>query len=88
MSNYVLEHTPILSGTLTGTIFTTKDDAIQTFQQNFETGEFVFTSIGTPVIYATSGSLDLKTGALTFIWSDIPGFNHIIVSYEYEHDSA
>ena len=76
-----LEHTPVLAGTITGTVF---DGA--TAVQNFvvdESGSFTFTSIGAPVNFVTSATIDLTTGLITMTWNNAPGDNNIVVSYEY-----
>ena len=77
-----LEHTPILGGTLTGTVF---DGTLakQTFTVA-ENGTFTFTSIGSPAApLATAGTVDLNSGEVTLTWASDPGANHIVVSYEY-----
>jgi hypothetical protein len=76
-----LEHTPILAGTMTGTIF---DGA--TAVANFavaEDGTFTITVIGAPVATPQSGTLDLTTGEITITWDLAPGENHMTVNYEY-----
>lgn len=77
-----LEHTPILPGTLTGTVF---DGTVakQTFTVS-EAGTFTFTSIGSPSApLANGGTVDLNSGEVTLTWASDPGQNHIVVSYEY-----
>jgi hypothetical protein len=78
-----LEHTPILAGTLTGTLFDGAT-AVQTFVVD-TTGSFTFTDIGAPAIKAVSGTVDLDTGEVTVTWNagGDPGDNNIVVSYEY-----
>lgn len=76
-----LEKTPILAGTVTGTVYD-GSTAVQTFVVS-SAGTFTFTSIGSPSITVTAGSLNLTTGELTFTWSADPGPNHAVVSYEY-----
>lgn len=77
-----LEHTPILAGTMTGTVYD-GSTAIQTFVVAAD-GTFTFTAIGTePTAHADSGALDLVTGEMTLTWAADPGANHIVVSYEY-----
>ena len=78
-----MEHTPILSGTMTGTVFRGAT-AVQTFVVD-TAGTFTFTDIGAPTIFCTSGSLDLNTGEVTLTWNagGDPGSNHMVVSYEY-----
>ena len=76
-----LEHTPILAGTMMGTVYD-GSTAVQTFVVA-ESGTFSFTDIGAPTYYATSGTLDVVTGEVTLTWSGDPGANHVVVSYEY-----
>jgi hypothetical protein len=82
LSEYApVEHTPILAGTITGTLFD-GSTAVQTFVVS-ETGVFTFTDIGTPAVKATAGSVDVTTGAITVTWNSAPGDNHMVLSYEY-----
>lgn len=79
-----LEHTPLLPGTLTGTVF---DGTLakQTFTVD-EAGTFTFTNIGSPAgPTAQSGgsSVDLNSGEVVIEWDGDPGENYIVVSYEY-----
>jgi hypothetical protein len=76
-----LEKTPILAGTMTGTIYD-GTTAVQTFTVS-SAGTFTFSTIGSPSITVSSGTLNLTTGELTFTWSADPGPNHAVVSYEY-----
>ena len=76
-----LEHTPILAGTMTGTVYD-GTVAVQTFVVA-ENGVFNFTPIGSPTNYGSGGTLDLVTGEITLTWNNAPGPNHIVVSYEY-----
>lgn len=76
-----LEHTPVLAGTMTGTVYD-GSTAVQTFVVS-EAGTFTFTAIGSPSPVATSGTLDLTTGEMTLTWGSDPGANHIVTSYEY-----
>lgn len=76
-----LEHTPILAGTMTGTVYDGAV-AVQTFVVASD-GAFTFTDIGSPTDKATAGSLDLVTGEMTLTWNNAPGDNHVVVSYEY-----
>lgn len=76
-----LEHTPILAGTVTGTIYD-GSTAVQTFVVS-SAGTFTFTDIGNPATKAIAGSLNLNTGELTLTWNGDPGANHAVVSYEY-----
>jgi len=77
------EHTPILTGTVTGTVYDGAV-AIQTFSVS-SAGVFNFTDIGTPSPKATSAgsSLNATTGVVTLAWTGgNPGDNHIVASYE------
>lgn len=76
-----LEHTPILAGTMTGTVYNAST-AVQTFVVA-ESGTFTFTNIGSPTAYCTSGTLDLVTGELTLTWNTTNSANYAVVSYEY-----
>jgi len=76
-----LEHTPIIAGTMTGSVFD-GGVAIQTFTVS-STGTFTFTDIGAPAPKAVSGTLNLTTGEIVLTWNGAPGPNNILVSYEY-----
>jgi len=77
-----LEHTPILAGTLTGTVYD-GSTAVQTFVVS-EAGTFTLSNVGSaPSPAVTSGSIDLTTGEMTLTWDGDPGENHAVVSYEY-----
>lgn len=78
---YTLEKTPVLAGTITGTIVDGSTD-IQTFTVD-ENGVFTLTDIGTPTPKVSAGSLDLVTGVMTFTWSADPGANSVTLNYEY-----
>ena len=80
-SAFVLEHTPVLAGTMTGTIYDGAT-AVQTFVVD-QSGSFTFTDIGTPSPKVSAGSLDLTTGEIDLTWGDDPGANSVVVSYEY-----
>lgn len=84
-----LEHTPVLAGTLTGTVYDGAT-AIQTFVVS-SSGTFTFTDIGAPAIkaQAAGSSVDLTTGEITVQWNGggDPGDNHIVVSYEYNMEA-
>lgn len=80
-----LEHTPVLPGTLTGTLYD-GTTAVQNFIVS-SAGTFTFTDIGSPTIKAISAgsSVDLTTGEVVIQWNGggDPGDNHMVVSYEY-----
>ena len=80
-----LEHTPILAGTLTGTLYD-GGVAAHTFTVN-ASGVFTFTAIGSPVT-VSSGSVDLATGEVTITWnSAAPGPCNFVCSYEYNMEA-
>lgn len=76
-----LEKTPILAGSMTGSIY---DGAVlvQTFTVS-QTGTFTFVDSGTPTTKVVAGSLNVTTGELTLTWNADPEANHAVVSYEY-----
>lgn len=76
-----LEHTPILAGTVTGTVYD-GSTAVATFAVS-EAGDFTITDIGTPAVGVAGGSINTTTGELTITWDSDPGENHAVVSYEY-----
>lgn len=76
-----LEHTPVLAGTVTGTIYDGAT-AVQTFVVS-SAGTFTFTDIGSPSPKVTAGSLNNNTGELTLTWNSAPGANNVVLSYEY-----
>lgn len=80
-----LEHTPVIPGTLTGTVYD-GTTAIQTFVVS-SAGVFTFTDIVSPLtVKATQSgsSVDLTTGEVTIKWTGgDPGECHFVASYEY-----
>jgi hypothetical protein len=80
-TSFTVEHTPVLAGTVTGTIYD-GSTAVQTFVVS-ESGSFTFTEIGTPAAKVTSATLDLTTGEVALTWNSDPGENHVVLSYEY-----
>jgi hypothetical protein len=80
-TSFTVEHTPVLAGTVTGTIYD-GSTAVQTFVVS-ESGSFTFTDIGTPAAKVTSATLNLTTGEVALTWNSDPGANHAVVSYEY-----
>lgn len=89
-SLYLLEYTPILPGTMTGTVYF-GDTASATFVVN-ETGDFTFNTVKpkrtAPPVH---GRLDLMTGEMFLAWPKPASINklnlkpHCIVSYEYHY---
>lgn len=75
------EHTPIIAGSVTGTIYD-GSTAVQTFVIS-ESGTFSFSDINTPSPKVTSGTFNKTTGELTLTWNSAPGSNNVIVNYEY-----
>jgi len=77
-----LEHTPVLPGTVTGTIYDGAV-AIQTFVLS-EAGSFTFTDLSAPLAAkVTGGTLNVTTGELALTWNNAPGENHVVINYEY-----
>lgn len=78
-----LEHTPVLPGTLTGTIYRGAT-AVQTFVVATD-GTFNLTDVGAPAVKVADGTLDLGSGEVTLTWNagGDPGDNSIVQSYEY-----
>lgn len=76
-----LEHTPVLAGTVTGTIYD-GSTAVQTFVVS-SAGTFTFTDIGSPSPKVTAGSLNVNTGEMVLTWNSVAGANHVVMSYEY-----
>lgn len=81
-----LEHTPVLPGTVTGTVFDAAV-AVATFAVS-EAGSFTFSTIGAPVAFPVSAgsSINLTTGEVVVAWDaggGAPGPNHIVINYEY-----
>ena len=75
-----LEHTPILAGTVTGTIYKGAT-AVQTFSVS-SGGAFSFTAIGSPADFVQAGSVDVTSGEITLTWNNAPGTNNLVLSYE------
>lgn len=79
-----LEHTPVIPGTVTGTLYDGAV-AIQTFTVS-EAGAFTFTDIGSPtdkVTVAGSCAINYTTGEITLVTNNALGSNKVVVSYEY-----
>jgi hypothetical protein len=77
-----LEHTPVLAGTVTGTI-NVGGVAIQTFTVSTG-GVFSFQTLlsGQPA-YANGGTINYQTGEVKVTWTAAPGTNNVTMSYEY-----
>ena len=80
-STFILEHTPVLAGTITGSIYD-GGVLIQAFSIN-SSGAFQFTPIGAPGTYVTAGTITLNTGVVSFTWNNAPGTCSFTTSYEY-----
>lgn len=82
-TTFTLEHTPVLAGTITGSIYD-GGTLIQTFSVS-SSGSFVFNDTVSPAAdpKVTGATLDLTTGLMTFTWNSAPSTNNITVSYEY-----
>jgi len=76
-----VEHTPVIGGTMTGTVYDGAT-AVQTFVVA-QSGTFTFTDIGSPSNKVTGGTLDVTTGEVSLTWNSDPGANSVVVSYEY-----
>lgn len=84
---YQLEHTPVLPGTVTGSIY---DGG--TLVYNFvvsSAGAFTLTAVGTPSVTITAGNCSLNhvTGVMTLAWASDPGTNNVVVNYEYNFEA-
>ena len=79
--SFVVEHTPILAGTLTGTIYD-GGVAIQTFSVS-SSNVFSFTPIGSPSDYAEAGTIDNTTGLLTLTMNNPLGSSSAVINYQY-----
>ena len=75
-----LEHTPILAGTVTGTIYKGAT-AVQTFSVS-SGGAFSFTAIGNPTDFVQAGTVNVTSGEITLTWNNAPGANNLVLSYE------
>jgi hypothetical protein len=80
-TTFTLEHTPVLAGTITGSIYD-GGTLVQTFSVS-SAGSFNFTTVDSGSQLVTGGTVDLTTGLMTFTWDGAPGTSNITVSYEY-----
>jgi hypothetical protein len=78
---YTLEKTPVLAGTITGSIYD-GGVLVYTFVVS-QAGTFTFTSVGSPSPTVSAGAINLVTGVMTLTWSADPGANSVVVNYEY-----
>lgn len=77
----VTEYTPVLPGTVTGTISHGRF-SVQTFYTK-EDGSFVLTKIGTPVNYVERGTINHTTGEIFTEWNAPPS-EKITLAINYE----
>jgi hypothetical protein len=80
-----LEHTPVLAGTLTGTVYD-GTVAVATFVVS-SAGTCTPTDIGSPSPAVTDVDLDTNTGEVVVTWNGDPSANHIVCSYEYNMEA-
>jgi hypothetical protein len=80
-TTWTLEHTPIISGTVTGTAYD-GGVAVATFTVAAN-GDLVITDIGSPAVTLDSGTLSYSEGTLSVTWASDPGAHSVVVSYEY-----
>lgn len=80
-TSFALEHTPVLAGTITGSIYD-GGTMVQTFSVN-SAGTFTFTTVDGSLQLVTSATIDLATGLMTLEWNGAPGANNTTISYEY-----
>lgn len=79
-----LEHTPVLPGTITGTVFVGAT-AIQTFTVS-AAGVFTFNDLVAGLSakgQASGSSINYTTGLVQVAWTSAPSTNHLVMSYEY-----
>jgi len=89
-AHYLVEHIPILAGTMTGTVMVQTNagldadpefESIQTFVMN-QNGNLTFTDIKPVISYVFEGSVNRITGEMSLMWSN--QVNHkIVISYEF-----
>ncbi len=84
-TEYQLEHTPVLAGTMTGQVFD-GGTLIYTFVVS-STGTFTFTAVGSPSPTVSAGALNLVTGVARLTWSADPGANNVVFNYEYNMEA-
>jgi hypothetical protein len=77
---YKFERTPVLAGTVTGSIY---DDSVLIYTFVIASdGTFTKTAVGSPSPTVSTGVLNLVTGVLTLTWSADPGVNSVVINYE------
>lgn len=80
-STYLLEHTPVLPGTSTYTVYV-GNTAVQIGAASMD-GKMNFDKIGNPEFYVEGGDINHTTGEVTVRWNKIPPANFLVMSYEY-----
>lgn len=80
---FMLEHTPLLKGTMTGTVYIDKT-AVQTFCHR-TSGGVDFFPIGSPKLYAEKIEINEVTGEIGVVANELVEKNQVklVVSYEY-----
>lgn len=84
LSYFILEHTPILAGSLIGKVYVGTE--ARYIIEVSSSGEFKINKIGTTPneVFLKMGNLKLNTGELILMWNTPPGQNSIVVSYEFD----
>lgn len=79
---YMLEYTPVLPGTLAGTIYVGRH-AVQRFYHT-SSGRLMFDKIGDPEIFVVESELKPITGELLLTFNKVAEMNAIEVNYEFD----
>jgi hypothetical protein len=83
---FITEHSPIVKGTLNGTIFR-GSNIVNTFTVD-KKDRFILTDIKTggisPAFKVNCGSINLDTGEVSLTWNRDPSNYKIIINYEYK----
>lgn len=83
--NLRLQHTPVLAGTTTGTVYLKCGQstiAIQTFVI-MSNGSAVFQDIYRSKVKVVSIKQNVHTGEMYFVWNKKPADHYYVISYEY-----
>jgi hypothetical protein len=81
-ASYVVQHTPILAGTMTGTLYDGAV-AVATFVVSSSTPTVATVTNIVAGSITGNGTVNGTTGELTFVWAADPGANSALVNYEY-----
>ena len=88
--SYVMQHTPVLAGTVTGSIYDTSQSAtVPVYNMAISSaGAFTISAGGqapnqTLTAANTNGTFNAATGEFTLVWNADPGANTVVVNYEY-----